>query len=67
MAQTFIGTGTYKADHTKFGGLIYLSDFSTDRRGKAGTKNFSKDSSIARRIAQDQRFDIQCGKNMENR
>lgn len=49
------------ADHTKFGGIIYVSDFNTDIRGK-DSKN---GSAIANRIANDFRFDEQCRKNTE--
>lgn len=48
------------ADHTTFGGTIYLSDFETDYVGKS-----QKDSSIARRIMSDWRFDQQCKRNRE--
>ena len=56
-------TENYKPDHTKFGGHIYLSDFETDYRGK-DTPNGSE---IAKRIAADFNFDIQCKKNIENK
>lgn len=41
--------GIYEADHTKFGGIIYQSDFNTDYRGKDNTKG----STIASRIEAD--------------
>lgn len=41
----------YKTDYTKFGGLIYPSDFNTDYRGKDNTNG----STIARRIEGDLR------------
>lgn len=47
-----------KADHSKFGGLIYPSDFNTNGRRK---NNYSG-SPVARRIAEDDRFDRQCEK-----
>ena len=50
-------------NHTQFGGFIYNSDFNTDYRGKVNTNG----STIASRIASDQRFDEQCRKNIENR
>lgn len=43
--------GIYEADHTKFGGLIFLSDFNTDNRGK----NNYGGSQIASRIEADHR------------
>lgn len=48
------------ADHSTFGGTIYLSDFATDYVGKS-----QKDSSIARRIMSDWKFDQQCKRNRE--
>lgn len=55
--------GIYEADHTRFGGLIYPSDFNTDYRGKDNTNG----SQIAKRIASDYQFDKQFKKNTENR
>lgn len=52
------GTINYKTDYTKFGGIIYPSDYSTDYRGKNNTNG----SPIAARIMKDKNFDIQCGK-----
>ena len=43
-------------DHSKFGGIIYASDFNTDRGRKLNTDG----SPIARRILSDQKFDRQC-------
>ena len=51
-------TETYR-DATRFGGIIYASDFETDFRGKDSPHG----SSIAKRIMQDWRFDEQCRKN----
>lgn len=51
--------GIYEVDHTKFGGLIYPSDFNTDCRGKDN----SNGSLIAQRIERDKRFDEQCRRN----
>lgn len=59
MTEIFITTGNYKVDHTKFGGLIYPSDFNTDYRGKTN-KNGSE---IANRIVGDKKFDEQCKRN----
>lgn len=56
MTEPFCKTGLYKADHSKFGGLICPSDFNTGGRRK---NNYSG-SPIARRIANDDRFDQQC-------
>lgn len=46
-----------------FGGLIYLSDFETEYRGKTKTTG----SNIASRILSDWRFDKQCLQNIEQR
>ncbi len=43
--------GIYEVDYTKFGGLIFPSDFNTDYRGKDNTNG----SSIASRIETDRR------------
>lgn len=43
--------GIYEVDHTKFGGIIYQSDFNTDYRGKDNTNG----SQIANRIEADRR------------
>lgn len=53
----------YKADHSKFGGVICQSDFDTEHRCKSA-KNVS---SIAQRIMSDMRFDEQCRRNIETR
>lgn len=53
--------GIYETDHTKFGGIIYPSDYNTDNRGKNNTNG----SPIAHRIANDSKFDKQCRKNRE--
>lgn len=44
------------ADHSRFGGVIYASDFNTDRGRKLNTDG----SPIARRIISDRKFDLQC-------
>lgn len=65
MKKRLHKTGIYKADHTKFGGLIYPSDFYTDHRGK----DYMNHSPLATRIANDARFDYQCKRyrlNQEN-
>lgn len=56
-------TGNYHVNHTTFGGLIYASDFETDRRGR----NQTAGSTIAQRILFDWNFDEQCRKNEESR
>lgn len=61
MPETFYRTGNYKASHTTFGGIICLSDFNTDYRGKNNTNG----SPIAHRIINDSKFDKQCRKNRE--
>lgn len=57
MAETFYKRKPYKPDHTKFGGVIYYSDFDT---------NYPS-GNIAERIEKDRRFDEQCRKNLINR
>lgn len=59
MTETFNKVRNYKIDHTKYGGVIYHSDFNTDYRGKDN----SNGSLIAQRIERDKRFDEQCRKN----
>lgn len=54
--------GIYEVDHTKFGGVIYLSDYNTDNIGK----NNYNGSPIANSIVSDRNFDNQCQKNREN-
>lgn len=61
MTGTTNRYGIYEADHTTFGGKIYLSDFETDYRGK----NNANGSTIAQRIINDSKFDKQCRKNIE--
>lgn len=63
MTEIFYSTRYYNIDHSTFGGIIYLSDFSTDYRGKNNTDG----SSIAKRISSDKKFDKQCRSNRENR
>ena len=60
MTEKFNTAKVYKVDHSTFGGIIYASDFNTDYRGKNNTSG----SLIANRIAQDQKFDNQCRKNI---
>lgn len=61
MTEKFNRYRICEADHTKFGGIICLSDFNTDYRGKDNTNG----STIANRIAADNRFDKQCKKQKE--
>lgn len=49
MAQTTNKYGIYKTDRTKFGGIIYPSDFYTEHRGN----NNIRGSQIAARIERD--------------
>lgn len=62
MTENYYTSSNY-ADHTTFGGCIYLSDFETDYRGKDTLEG----SSIAKRIAADWRFDNTCKVQAENR
>lgn len=52
----------YKADHTRFGGTIYLGDFETDYRG-----DNHELSTIANRIASDMKFDERCRRDAKNK
>lgn len=54
--------GIYEVDHTKFGGIIYPSDYNTNNIGK----NNYNGSPIVARIARDENFDRQCRNNMES-
>lgn len=53
----------FPIDPSTFGGLIYPSDFNTERSLKERTDT----TSIARRIVSDQKFDEQCKRNSQNR
>lgn len=61
MTEKFNKYGIREVDHTKFGGIIYLSDFNTDYRGKVNIHG----SIIASRIAADEKLDKQWRKNRE--
>ena len=61
MVDTINRYGIYEADHKRFGGIIYSSDFNTDNRGHNNTNG----STIAQRIISDRNFDQQCRKNRE--
>lgn len=61
MTENYYTLSNY-SDHTTFGGCIYLSDFNTDFRGKD-----QNESSIAKRIASDWKFDKTCKVQSENR
>lgn len=63
MTGNLYTTGTYQADHTRFGGFIYPSDFYTDYR----RKSHASSSAIANRIANDIKFDVQCRNNIVKR
>lgn len=60
MEKNYINN--YKADHTRFGGTIYLGDFETDYRG-----DNHELSTIANRIASDMKFDERCKREAESR
>ena len=62
MTRNYYRTENYNTDTTRFGGIIYYSDFNTDFRGKENTNG----SEIARRIMSDRKFDMQCKRNIEN-
>ena len=62
MTKIFHTTQAYRADHTRFGGKIYCSDFNTDHRERSNIHG----SMVAHRIAQDFKFDQQCLKNIES-
>lgn len=58
MTETRNYYTTYNyTDHTKFGGLIYSSDFNT----------YYANGNIVNRIVADMKFDKQCRTNAENR
>lgn len=56
MEKTVYETKSYNADHSTYGGKIYLSDFNTYYR----KRNNAHGSAIAARIIQDRKFDEQC-------
>ena len=58
-----IRTPYCKTDHTRFGGIIYPTDFETKRR----EKNNQNGSLIASRIISDRRFDEQCRQNIQGK
>ena len=57
MTETFYQTGSYKIDHTTYGGEITLFDF--DGHPTMGT--------VAKKIMSDEAFDKRCRKNCEQR
>ena len=63
MTETFYKTEIYRVDHSTFGGVICPSDFNTDYRGKPNTNG----STVAKRIASDKKFDMQCRKNISSK
>lgn len=63
MTGTTNRYGIYEVDHTKFGGIIYQSDFNTDYKGKDNTNG----SQIANRIAKDNQLDKQWQKNAKDK
>lgn len=60
MAEKLYTKRLSMADHTQFGGIIYSSDFHADCKRKDNMHG----STIARRIASDQKFDEKCRKNL---
>lgn len=63
MTETFNTTKNSKVDRTKFGGIIYPSDFNTDYRGKDNTNG----SQIASRIEADWRREEKLWKKERNK
>ena len=53
MAETCYGTKFYKVDYTKFGGLIFESDFDTQNNNKKPGRHIEN-------IISDWAFDRQC-------
>ena len=68
MTEIFYKTGRNNIDPTRFGGLIYNSDFCTNFNGKPSFKKhyLYKGSEIADRIMADRAFDMKCKRNIEN-
>lgn len=60
MTENLYITNFNKSDHTRFGGIIYISDFNTEYK-----KNNIKGSTIAYRIANDLDFDKECKENLK--
>lgn len=56
MQDTFYKKNADMTSHTRFGGLIYASDFNTEHRGRKSINS----SAIAMRIANDKKFDEHC-------
>ena len=63
MTGTTNRYGIYEVDRTKFGGIIYPSDFNTDYRGKDNTNG----SQIASRILCDDKLYEHWKKNGETK
>lgn len=57
MPETYYRTGSYKVDHSTFGGVILPSDYDT---GHSGSRN------MATRIKAAQNFDNWCRNNKGN-
>lgn len=61
MTKDFYKTETFDKEHIHFGGIIYPSDFN------ASYEYYDQnESSIAKRIMADWKFDQQCKKNAMN-
>lgn len=56
--RNYYTTPSNYADHTRFGGIIYASDFCTE---------YEETRNIASRIASDWKFDERCRENALNR
>ncbi len=65
MTEKFNKYNTYKVDHTKFGGLIYPSDFNTDYRGKDNIHGSPIASRIERDLKTEKEYKIIRTKRME--
>ena len=63
MTQKKYTLQNYSNDSSKFGGLVYLSDFNTECKKMTCFEG----SAIASRIISDWKFDEQCRKNLEIR
>ena len=61
MTRNYYRTGSYKPDHSTFGGIINFSDFCTDYNRSEKSKSW------AERIVSDWKFDERCRKSIETR
>lgn len=65
MTQKTNRYGIYEVDHTKFGGIIYQSDFNTDYRGKDNIHGSPIASRIERDLKTEKEYKIIRIKRME--